>query len=72
MIKTWSLYKAFSSNLEMPKPNGEKKTKLYMQKIRVESFKYGILKTNSSKVVINTRIWQRKKELISPKQTAII
>ena len=29
MNKTWSLYKAFSSNLEMPKPNGEKKTKLY-------------------------------------------
>ena len=29
MIKTWSLYKAFRSNLEMPKPNGEKKTKLY-------------------------------------------
>ena len=29
MNKTWSLYKAFRSNLEMPKPNGEKKTKLY-------------------------------------------
>ena len=29
MNKTWSLYKAFSSNLEMPKPNGEKKIKLY-------------------------------------------
>ena len=29
MNKTWSLYKAFSSNLEMPKPNGEKKVKLY-------------------------------------------
>ena len=29
MNKTRSLYKAFSSNLEMPKPNGEKKEKLY-------------------------------------------
>ena len=29
MNKTLSLYKAFKSNLEMPKPNGEKKTKLY-------------------------------------------
>ena len=29
MNKTRSLYKAFSSNLEMPKPNGEKKVKLY-------------------------------------------
>lgn len=29
MNKTWSLYKAFSSNLEMPKPNGEKRVKLY-------------------------------------------
>ena len=29
MNKTWGLYKAFSSNLEMPKPNGEKKQKIY-------------------------------------------
>ena len=29
MNKTRSLYKAFSSNLEMPKPNGEKKVKIY-------------------------------------------
>ena len=29
MNKTRALYKAFSSNLEMPKPNGEKKVKLY-------------------------------------------
>ena len=29
MNKTRSLYKAFGSNLEMPKPNGEKKEKLY-------------------------------------------
>lgn len=29
MNKTRSLYKAFSSNLEMPKPTGEKKVKLY-------------------------------------------
>ena len=29
MSKTRSLYKAFSSNLEMPKPSGEKKVKLY-------------------------------------------
>ncbi len=29
MNKTRSLYKAFGSNLEMPKPNGEKKVKLY-------------------------------------------
>lgn len=29
MNKTRSLYKAFSSNLEMPKPTGEKKIKLY-------------------------------------------
>ena len=29
MNKARSLYKAFSSNLEMPKPNGEKKVKLY-------------------------------------------
>ena len=29
MNKTRSLYKAFSSNLEMPKPSGEKKVKLY-------------------------------------------
>ena len=29
MNKTRSLYKAFSSNLEMPKPAGEKKVKLY-------------------------------------------
>ena len=29
MNKTKSLYKAFSSNLEMPKPNGEKKVKIY-------------------------------------------
>ena len=29
MGKTRSLYKAFSSNLEMPKPNGEKKVKIY-------------------------------------------
>lgn len=29
MNKTWRLYKAFSSNLEMPKPNGEKKQKIY-------------------------------------------
>ena len=29
MNKTWRLYKAFSSNLEMPKPTGEKKVKLY-------------------------------------------
>ena len=29
MNKTRSLYKAFSSNLEMPKPNGEKKQKIY-------------------------------------------
>ena len=29
MNKARALYKAFSSNLEMPKPNGEKKVKLY-------------------------------------------
>lgn len=29
MNKTRALYKAFSSNLEMPKPNGEKKVKIY-------------------------------------------
>ena len=29
MNKTRSLYKAFSSNLEMPKPEGEKKVKIY-------------------------------------------
>ena len=29
MNKTRSLYKAFGSNLEMPKPNGEKKVKIY-------------------------------------------
>lgn len=29
MNKTRSLYKAFSSNLEMPKPNGDKKVRLY-------------------------------------------
>ena len=29
MSKTRSLYKAFSSNLEMPKPSGEKKVKIY-------------------------------------------
>ena len=29
MNKIRALYKAFSSNLEMPKPNGEKKVKLY-------------------------------------------
>ena len=29
MNKARALYKAFSSNLEMPRPNGEKKVKLY-------------------------------------------
>ena len=29
MNKTRALYKAFSSNLEMPRPNGEKKVRLY-------------------------------------------
>ena len=29
MNKTRALYKAFSSNLEMPKPNGEKKVRIY-------------------------------------------
>jgi ABC-2 type transport system permease protein len=29
MNRTRALYKAFSSNLEMPKPNGEKKVKIY-------------------------------------------
>ena len=40
--------------------------------MREESFKYGIMKTNPFKVVKRVKMGAGKKELISPKQTAII